>query len=258
MLVIDNDNYYLTIGRDAASTIESIDVNEQVAEWIKDMESYTDEECRSIVSYNITNEEMLNYVYGHTKACKSGMHRILSDPVLIYRANNDNRKVTNAMASVSEEDYYVLEEFLHTNSHQILPGNKMSTSIQETLSIHGSSLLSQNELGPYVDYHAALSDTVTTDSDYDNPLKDLNAISTKLSTDSDTYSLSPKKCIQIIDHDIASSHDSACEMVYVPTLINHPTLVMTVLFMIFPLHKPQPLLEHISHLVLLVDMMMLL
>ena len=92
----------------------------------------------------------------------------------------------------------------------------MSTSIQETSSIHGVPLLSQNELGQYVDYHAALSDTVTTDSDYDNPLKDLNAISTKLSTDSDTYSLSPKKCIQIIDHDIASSHDSACEIAYVP------------------------------------------
>ena len=196
MLVIDNDNYYLTIGKDAASTIESIDVNEQVAAWIKDMESYTDEECRSIVSYNITNKEMLNYVYGHTKTCKSGMRRILSDPVLIYRANDDNRKVTNAMASVAEEDSYVLEEFLHTNSHQILPGIKVSTSIQETSSIHGSSLLRQKELEQYVDYHAAVTDTATIDSGYDNPLteiEDFNAISTKLSTDSDTYSSSPKR-----------------------------------------------------------------
>ncbi|XP_065893709.1 uncharacterized protein, partial [Dysidea avara] len=49
MLVVDSDGYYLSIGRDAASTIENISMNEEVIKWIQETELQTnDEDCRSI------------------------------------------------------------------------------------------------------------------------------------------------------------------------------------------------------------------
>ena len=63
---VDNDRYYLSIGRDAASTIENLSVNEEVIKWIQETELQTNnEECKFIVSYSITNEEMLNYLFGY-------------------------------------------------------------------------------------------------------------------------------------------------------------------------------------------------
>ena len=38
MLLIDDESYYLTIGRDAPSIIECLSVGEKVAGWIKDCE----------------------------------------------------------------------------------------------------------------------------------------------------------------------------------------------------------------------------
>jgi len=217
MLIIENDNYYLTIGRDAASTIESIDVNEQMAEWIKDIESHTDEECRSIVSYNITNEEMLNFVYGNTKPREIKRRRILSDPVLMYRANIVNVNGTKTIPSVAEEGPYVSEELFHaafseTEKCEVISGIKVSNSAQDNFNI----LNLNKELGQYVGYHAAVTDTVTSDSGHNSalsPTEDFAVTSSELPMDSDsvfTCSLSHGNCK---DHNMSFHNDSACKSV---------------------------------------------
>jgi len=217
MLVIENDNYYLTVGRDAESTIESINVNERVAEWIKDIES---QDCQSITSCNLTNEEMLNYIYGHTKPRKSEIRRILSDTVLIYKASTENLSSNKTMTLFAEESGYTLEEVVFrttvSQSDQVISSIEESKSILDNFrasSTHESSL-GQKELGVYVDYHTAVTDIVTSNSGHDSALsqtEDFTSISTELPTDSDsvfTYSMSGQSSN---DDNNVSSHHSACE-----------------------------------------------
>jgi len=220
MLVIDNDNYYLTIGKDAASTIECIDINDQVAEWIRDIESHTDEECRSTFSYSTTNEEMLNYVYGNTRPYKNEIRQVLSEPVLIFRTNIDKTNGTKTLPSVAEEDSYILEELLHATfcqNDEGFPDIKRSNSIPDNFNTSTSnySMLSQKEMGQYVDYHAAVTDTVTSDSGQDSGSTQTDFTSTilELPTESDsvfTYSM-PDESYN--DHNMSISHDRACKSV---------------------------------------------
>ena len=54
------------IGKEAPSTCESLSANQKVKDWIQGVPmSDIDEECESVIS--ATNEDMLNYVHGHTK-----------------------------------------------------------------------------------------------------------------------------------------------------------------------------------------------
>jgi len=65
-----DDNYAnSTYGRDAPSTVESLGVNDKITDWIKDTQMPSiDEECGSVISDNLTNEEMLDCIYGHGTA----------------------------------------------------------------------------------------------------------------------------------------------------------------------------------------------
>ena len=54
------------VGKEAPSTCESLSTNQKVKDWIQSVPmSDIDEECESVIS--ATNEDMLNYVHGHTK-----------------------------------------------------------------------------------------------------------------------------------------------------------------------------------------------
>ena len=54
------------VGKEAPSTCESLNPNQKVKEWIESFQMPgIDEECESVIS--ATNEDMLNYVHGHTK-----------------------------------------------------------------------------------------------------------------------------------------------------------------------------------------------
>jgi len=223
MLVIDDNNYYLIIGRDAESTIESLGMDERITEWIKDLESHTNEECKSIFSYSTTNEEMLNYVYGHTKSRthNNRIRRILSDSILISSSgvSTENENGTKRMSSIAYSSYMLEEKLFGTTcsqNDQALPGIKVSSiSIDNQDSFCKSRSGTHDSvpgLGQYVDYYTV---TVTTDSGHgslSSQTQDTSSMSNELPTDSEsvfTSSVSEENCI---GQNIESVQDlNACE-----------------------------------------------
>ena len=232
MLVVDNDSYYLSIGRDAASTIESLSVNEEVIKWIQETELRTEnEECKSIVSYSTTNEEMLNCLYGcKNSSHKSQKHRILSDSILNSRDRTEYyyHKSKNLANIITEES---IGELLHTNTNQGLTAVETSstkTSIQEnskfiSRSFSSNHLPGHNIQGQYMDYHTAVDLTVDSGhgsissqpQDFTSPITNAN-----LPEDNDSvfsYSLSDGN---YVDHGVAFSMDSAIQSVN--SVVDHP------------------------------------
>ena len=232
MLFVDNDSYYLSIGRDAASTIESLSVNEEVIKWIQETELRTNhEECKSNVSYCTTNEEMLNYLYGYKNSLhKSEKHRILSDSILSSRDRTKYyyHKSKNLENIITEES---IGELLHTNTNQGLTAVETSstkTSIQEnskfiSRSDSGNHLPGNNIQGQYMDYHTAVDLTVDSGhgsissqpQDFTSPITNAN-----LPEDNDSvFSYSPSDG-NYVDHGVAFSMDSAIQSVN--SVVDHP------------------------------------
>jgi len=218
MLVIGDNNYYLTIGRDTESTIESLGMDERITKWIKDLESHTNEECKSIISYSTTNEEMLNYVYGHTNSrTHNSRIRILSDSILISSSgvSTKNENGTKRMSSIAYS--YMLEEKLFgttcSQNDQVFPGIKVSSiSIDNqdgfcTSGTHDSV----RGLGQYVDYYTI------TDSGHDtcslsSQTQDTFSKSNGLPTDSESVFTSSVSEENFIGQNIESVQDlNACE-----------------------------------------------
>ena len=225
MLVVDNDSYYLSIGRDAASTIETLSVNEKVIEWIQETELQTNnEECKSIVSFSTTNEEMLNYVYGYKSSShKSERHRILSDSILDSRIKTGYYKsehFINISDTITEENI----ELSHINTDLVLPTVKASnteTIIQENASSHPSIVPSHSMQGQYMGYHNAVD--LTADSGHGSiasPAPDFNSVITKAADSDSVFTYSPSD-ENYVDHSIAFSMDSAIQSVDT-NVIDHP------------------------------------
>ena len=260
MLVVDNDSYYLSIGRDAASTIETLSVNEKVIEWIKETELRTNnQECKSIFSFSTTNEEMLNYVYGYKSSShKSERHRILSDSILDSRIKTGYYKsehFINKSDTITEENI----ELSHINTDLVLPAVKASnteTIIQENASSHPSIVPSHFMQGQYTDYHNAVD--LTADSRHGSiasPAPDFNSVITEATDSVSVLTYSPSD-ENYVDHDIAFSMDSAMQSVDT-NVINHAASlsIPPQLQISNALH---PLLGYISHTILQLTMMMLL
>jgi len=167
MLVIDDDNYYLAIGRDAASTIESLGVDEKVTEWIKDLElPDIDGECRSLFSYrrtSATNEEMLDYVYGHKPITRS--RRLFSAPIIStgtiaekYNHKRSNPFVVQHRSIPEETTTLTLEAMSGQEQAQrdVKPSvNENITSEHVSMSTSQPPLPSENKQGQYIDYHTS-------------------------------------------------------------------------------------------------------
>jgi len=119
-----DDNYaYSTYGRDAPSTVESLGVNDKVTDWIKDVRMPSiDEDCGSVISDSITNEEMLDHLYGHgtmnDKKKDNARDSIGSTDSGI--GSEDGKEPSQKSLYVSEQH---AEELLNTtaNEGQILP-----------------------------------------------------------------------------------------------------------------------------------------
>ncbi|XP_065889011.1 uncharacterized protein [Dysidea avara] len=232
MLFVDNDSYYLSIGRDAASTIESLSMNEEIIKWIQETELQTNnEECKSNVSDSTTNEEMLNYLYGYKNSLhKSEKHRILSDSILSSRDRTEYyyHKSKNLANIITEES---IGELLHTNTNHGLTAVETSstkTSIQEnskfiSRSDSGNHLPGNNIQGQYMDYHTAVDLTVDSGhgsissqpQDFTSPITNAN-----LPENNDSvFSYSPSDG-NYVDHGVAFSMDSAIQSVN--SVVGHP------------------------------------
>ena len=200
MLLIDDESYYLAIGRDAPSIIECLSVGEKVAGWIKDCELQSiNEECISIISYSITNEEMLNCVYGHKPDVhQDRIHQILSDLTHGLGVNTEGDNSQRSNTSESDNEMYISEEkameLLHTTS---ISNCSMSTT-EETPSIWNDHQAQ--------DYYTAAEDA--TNGISPSQAQDIASDSSPLDGGGSFNLLSQGN---YVDHDIAFSSDSSCQ-----------------------------------------------
>ena len=197
MLLIDDESYYLAIGRDAPSIIECLSVGEKVAGWIKDCELQSiNEECISVISYSITNEEMLNCVYGHKPDVhQNRIHQTLSDLTHDLGVNTEGDNSQRSNTSESDNEMYISEEkameLLHTTS---ISNCSMSTT-EETPSIWNDQAQ---------DYHTAAEDAINGISS--SQAQDIASDSSPLDGGGSFNLLSQGN---YVDHDIAFSSDSS-------------------------------------------------
>ena len=200
MLLIDDESYYLAIGRDAPSIIECLSVGEKVAGWIKDCELESiNEECISVISYSITNEEMLNCVYGHKPDVpQNKIHQILSDLTHDLGVNTEDDNSQRSNTSEFDNEMYISEEkaieLLHTT--RSISNCSMSTT-EETPSTWNHQAQ---------DYHTAAEDAINGISS--SQTQDIASDSSPLDGGGSFNLLSQGN---YVDHDIAFSSDSSCQ-----------------------------------------------
>jgi len=209
MVVIDDDNYYLAIGRDAASTIESLGVDDKVAEWIKDLDlpADIDGECRSVFSYrraSATNEDMLDYVYGNKRTVRN--RRRFSTPIGNI---GDSHKRSNPFViqnqSILEENIAIPLETLSSQEHSAWSSANAEEVHANVPTLH-FPLPSQSEQGQYVDYHTAVKSIDSSHDSVSSQKKDF----TSATADSDSVFIDSSSVGNYIDHSIAAgATDSA-------------------------------------------------
>ena len=209
MVVIDDDNYYLAIGRDAVSTIESLGVDDKVSEWIKDLDlpADIDGECRSVFSYrraSATNEDMLDYVYGNKRTVRNRRH--FSAPIINLGniGDSNSRKRSNPLViqnqSIPEEN--TLEIMSSQEQDVQSSANESEDAVKhDNISTSHFPLPSQSEQGLYVDHHTAVNSIDSSHDSVSSQTKDF----TSATADSDSVFIDSSSVGNYIDHSIAAS-----------------------------------------------------
>jgi len=112
-----DDNYaYSIYGEDAPSTVESLGVHGKVSDWMRDLHMpRIDEESGSIISDDLTNEEMLDHLYGYsTTTHKKQLKRRVSEGSADSGIGSENGN------GLSQKDSYIteqrVEELLHSTT----------------------------------------------------------------------------------------------------------------------------------------------
>jgi len=227
-----DDNYaYSTYGKDAPSTVESLGVNNKVADWMGDLHMPSiDEECGSVISDDITNEEMLDYLYGrstttHKKQVKS-QASVGSADSGVGSENRDKRD-----SYISEQR---VEELLHTTSNE---EGEVSPDTETALWNEGdgqgnsrpsslSSLLSSTNKHDQDMGNPTAVDTPTTPvvgsshgNSFPKSRKFASLVINRLPSVSDSVFMHSLSEGSYVDHRIASSSDSACQSPNVNTSV---------------------------------------
>ena len=205
---VDND-YYSECGRDAPSTVESLGYNsDKVHEWMKGVHMLTiDEDGDSVISENLSTEEMLNCVCGNQPSKRTDS---LPDSGIIT-VNSGNSSIQQKGSTYITETKVV--ELLHGTSYE---GTEIPSSDQvdsQTNSKHfgisydDDSLANHNTAlqGQYI--HCNSASDLNTAADNNRSLPQLD---TRLPSASDSVMINTLSEGTYVGHSIASDNDGAC------------------------------------------------
>ncbi|XP_065889006.1 uncharacterized protein [Dysidea avara] len=214
---VDSD-YHSECGRDAPSTVESLGYNnDKVHEWMKGVHMPTiDEDGDSIISENLSTEEMLNRVCGNQPNKLTNSTDPLPDSGISTVNSGDSSIMQKGSTYITETK---VVELLHGTSYKgkVLAETPSSDQVDSKtnskhfgISYDDDSLADHNIAlqGQYIHYNSATDPNTAADNSNHN--RSLPQLDTRLPSASDSVMSNTISEGTYIGHSIASGNDGAC------------------------------------------------